>query len=39
MTAIRHPHRSGKTNTKALLGVWPMVKALAYVVDDSRWGL
>jgi hypothetical protein len=28
-----------KTNAKALLDVWPMAKALAYVADDSRWGL
>src|SRR5260370_10186573 len=30
---------SAKAKTKALLGVWPTAKALAYVVDDSRWGL
>jgi hypothetical protein len=28
-----------KAKTKALLDVWPAAKALAYVADDSRWGL
>ncbi len=28
-----------KTLTKAILGVWPTAKALAYVADDCRWGL
>lgn len=39
MTAIRDPHSSGQNEHQAHLGVWPMAKALAHMVDDSRKGL